>query len=298
MTNTTPDLFTRHGAPVDPNARIQRTTTGRPFVVVVERCRRCGGAGGAQCWPGWTCYDCRGVGTAPPREVKLYTAEQLAKLDAAQTKRADARYVAHAAKAQAARAAFDAAHGELVAQVPAEWLDPALWASDPSDAAVARRQQLPRDAQLVFDIVSKGRHFGSLSVKQVELVRGVLARHAQRVAEQAQRAATSQHVGRTSERLTVDVVCVRHATYERLDRFRFHAGTETVHICQFEDAAGNVLVTKSPRFSVEQGARGTLTGTVKQHDVYRDVRQTVLLRATFAPAALAVDNQAEGAIHA
>lgn len=26
-------------------------------------CGRCGGAGGASCWPGWTCYDCGGRGT-------------------------------------------------------------------------------------------------------------------------------------------------------------------------------------------------------------------------------------------
>ncbi len=61
-------------------------------------------------------------------------------------------------------------------------------------------------------------------------------------------------------------------------------------MCQFEDVSGNVLVTKSPCFSVEQGVRGALTGTVQQHDVYRDVRQTVLQRATFAPV-VAVDGQ-------
>lgn len=28
----------------------------------LTRCRRCGGGGGNQAWPGFTCYDCAGVG--------------------------------------------------------------------------------------------------------------------------------------------------------------------------------------------------------------------------------------------
>lgn len=32
-----------------------------------ERCDRCGGAGGANHWPGFTCYDCGGRGSVPAR---------------------------------------------------------------------------------------------------------------------------------------------------------------------------------------------------------------------------------------
>ncbi len=286
-------LFTRHGdTPVEPQ-RVKGLDTKRPYVVTSVKCCRCGGSGIYSQHHG-TCYRCGGRGATPADTYveRVYTAEQQAALNAAQAKRADAK----AAKAQAAcdatNAQFEAARADLLASIPAEWLD----GSALHDAEGGWNPNAPREALTVTDIISKGRRFGSISDKQAALVQSLVDGYRRRQAEQAQRAATSQHVGRISERLTVDVVCVRHATYERADRFRYYAGTETVHICQFEDAAGNVLVTKSPRFRAEQGARGTLTGTVKQHDVYRDVKQTVLLRATFAPAALSTDNQQQEAI--
>jgi hypothetical protein len=285
--NITTPLYTREGTePVDP-ARVRFSDAGKPFVVVTVKCCRCGGSGIYTKHHG-ACYRCGGHGRTPADtwDEKLYTADQLAKLNATAEKRAESKRAKTAAALDAARAQFETAHADLLALVPASWLDGTAL----RDTKGYTRPDAPREAHAVEDIVHKGRRFGSISEKLAELVRTLVARYAERQAAQAQRAATSKHVGRVSERLTVDVVCVRHATYERVDRFRFHAGTETVHICQFEDGAGNVLVTKSPRFSVEQGARGTLTGTVTQHDLYRDVKQTVLQRATFAPV-VAVDGQ-------
>lgn len=95
----------------------------------------------------------------------------------------------------------------------------------------------------------------------------------------------SQWVGRVSEQLEVAVRCTMHQTFEARDRFRDAAGWVTVHRCRFEDADGNIYVTKSDTFAVRYGARGTLTGQVKQHDVYKGVKQTVLRRPRFTPLA-------------
>lgn len=273
-------LYTREGTkPVDP-ARVQHTDAGKPFIVVTVKCCRCGGSGLYSGYHG-KCYRCGGHGRTPADtwHDKLYTAEQRAKLNAVRDKARAKKAAKKAAAVEATRAQFDAAHADLLALVPASWLDGTAL----RDIDGRTRPDAPREAHAVEDIVHKGRRFGSINETQAELVRTLVARYVERQAEQARRSATSQHVGRVSERLTVDVVCVRHATYERKNRFRYHNAIETVHICQFEDAAGNVLVTKSPSFSVEQGERGTLTGTVKQHDLYRDVKQTVLQRATFTP---------------
>lgn len=291
MDTNTP-LFTREGTePVDP-ARVRLSDAGKPFLVVSVQCCRCGGSG---IYAGYgACYRCGGHGRTPADtwDEKLYTAEQLAKLNATRDKARAQKGAERAAKLDAARAALEAAHADVLAIIPASWLD----GTAQRDAEGGTRVDAPREAFAVEDIVHKGRRFGSISEKQAELIRTLVARYTARQAEQAQRAATSQFVGRTSERVTLDVVCVRHATYERAARFSYHGGYETVHICQFEDGAGNVLVTKSPSFAVEAGVRGTLTGTVKQHDVYRDVKQTVLLRAKFAPAAISGDNPQEVAL--
>lgn len=63
-------------------------------------CGRCGGAGGGPQWShtGWTCFQCGGSGKGGVKTGKLYTADRLAKLNAAQAKR-DAK---SAAKTKAA----------------------------------------------------------------------------------------------------------------------------------------------------------------------------------------------------
>jgi len=106
----------------------------RPYTVNVYPCSRCGGAGGGDKWQftGWTCFDCGGSGKAQPRTEKLYTADQLAKLDAAQGKRDAKRAVEAAAKlaerqaaAAATAAAFDASRDAERAAAEArhaEWL--------------------------------------------------------------------------------------------------------------------------------------------------------------------------------
>jgi hypothetical protein len=90
----------------------------------------------------------------------------------------------------------------------------------------------------------------------------------------------SQWVGKISEKLTVAVVCTWHATFEARDRFR--GGYTTMHRCRFEDADGNIFVTKSDSFAVKQGSRGWLTGQVKQHDDWKGIKQTILRRPKFA----------------
>lgn len=285
-TNT---LYTRDGEPVDP-ARVRRSDTGKPFIVVSVKCCRCGGSGIYTQYHG-TCYRCGGHGSMPADtwDAPLYTAEKLARLNATRDKAHAKKDAARIAKLDSARQQFDTERADLLARIPASWLD----GTAQRDAEGCTRPDAPRESFAVEDIVHKGRRFGSISDKQAKLVLALVERYTARQAAQAKRVATSQYVGRISERLTRDVVCVRHATYEREARFAYHGGYETVHICHFEDGEGNVLVTKSPSFAVESGVRGTLTGTVKQHDVYRDVKQTVLLRAKFAPVAISGDNPTE-----
>lgn len=82
----------------------EQTDKGKPIVYRQTNCYRCGGAGGSDKWKftGWTCYQCGGHGKGPVVADKLYTAEQLVKMNDAQAKR-DAKKAAAYAAAEAKR---------------------------------------------------------------------------------------------------------------------------------------------------------------------------------------------------
>lgn len=274
MTNlTVSDLFDRHGDPAPADAAI-KLDGKQPYYVRRDKCCRCGGSGIYTQFHG-TCYRCAGKGIVDHldiHKVKLYTREQNAKLDAAAAKRASAKTVKVAAQAAVNAQAFDAAHAALVAAIPAAWL---VW----GEGAI-----VTGDVVTIRDIVTRGRQLGSITPKQQELLaRLVPVAHANieaaRVAAEAKavQAATSQFVGTISQKLAVAVTCTKVATFER-DSFGYRGGRETVNVCTFVDANGNILVTKTPAFRAEVGEAGILTGQVKQHNVYQDVKQTQLIR--------------------
>ena len=90
---------TRYGTEV-PESRVTPLSEERgEFLDDAQPCTRCGGAGGFQHWPGYTCYRCGGGGYEERKYVKVYTAEKNARLDAALA---------------AARDAFVAAHGDII----------------------------------------------------------------------------------------------------------------------------------------------------------------------------------------
>lgn len=89
--------------------------------------------------------------------------------------------------------------------------------------------------------------------------------------------AISQHVGEVGQRLTIKGSYVRGASFEVRSFSGF--GTETMHIHTFKDADGNVLIWKTSKpLGMEYGEPVEITGTVKEHSVYKDEKQTVLTR--------------------
>jgi len=301
MTNqTVSDLFDRHGDPAPADATI-KLDGKQPYYIRRDKCQRCGGSGIYSQFHG-TCYRCAGRGIVDHLDihtVKLYTREQLVKLDAAKAKAAAKKAAKAEAAALVTAAAFDAANAALVASIPAEWLDgtSAFWSQfhsyqsstlEPAGAGLGylndTRPQAPDCIVILRDIVRKGRHFGSISEKQAAFAANLvvtgqarLQALAEREATRQAQAATSQFVGTISQKLAVAVTCTKVATFER-DSFGYRGGRETVNVCTFVDAAGNILVTKTPAFRAEVGEAGILTGQVKQHDVYQDVKQTQLIR--------------------
>jgi hypothetical protein len=84
---------------------------------------------------------------------------------------------------------------------------------------------------------------------------------------------TSEYVGKEKQRLTFNLIV------NKILRFDSYYGTTTLYIMQ--DASGNVFkwgASSSLPDEVKEGSAITLTGTIKAHEEYRGVKQTVLTR--------------------
>lgn len=254
-----PALFFRDGRPFTGRAGV--TLSGKPFTSEVRRCGRCGGVGGSENWrhTGWTCFDCNGSGRGPTVELPLYTAEQVAKLDAALAKRhataqrkADASAAKLQAESDARRAAFEAAHGDVLGWLRSLDLREDGFLSDMRRVATERAQWTDAQAAAVYT-----------------------AR--ERAQARAEVAAASHHVGTLGERLRGLVV-----TVERLHSFTRPAfrgfGEDVVYIVTMRDAAGNCIVSKSQSFAAQVGERLTIDATVKDHGDFRGQAQTTIER--------------------
>jgi hypothetical protein len=239
-------LFTRTGTP-----QVQNCPEG---YVYRPKCGRCGGAGGSKAWAytGYTCYECGGSGFAAIKTVKLYTAEQNAKLDAIAAKKAavktakvNAVYAAREAELVAQRAAFVADNAEFVATL--QGLDGDFW--------VGFRESFLSRAKAPTE-------------RQIALVEGEVAKRAK---------APSAHVGAVGDKVTLTLTC------EREIRLESQFGVSWMSICR--DAAGNVVIYKGNAQFLGMGETGEVKATIKDHAVYNGVAQTMIMRPKVTQAA-------------
>ena len=246
-------LFTRAGTACIPNAGTQ----DKPAYAHVGKCSRCGGAGQAEQWrhTGLVCYQCGGSGLGAPIVDRLYTAEQNAKLDAAQEKRnakATAKRNAAEAERQAKLAAERAVwleqtaafRAQLTQLVAAEADESGYWAV--AESNILARQTVPSD-------------------KLMAVVEAALAKIAA--------ARASQFVGQVSQAVELTLTCERvidcsWGSFPRVSSW--------MHLCRDQD--GNVVVYKGAGNFLGLGETGKVKATVKLHETYRDTRQTFIQR--------------------
>lgn len=181
-------LFNRQGEARQPNGK---TESGQPIFRDKQNCSRCGGLGGSDKWgpkgtnTGWTCWRCGGSTWDPnPLIEKLYTAEQNAKLDAAQAKREATRAAARAEAARIEQERQDRERAEIISA---------------NEGFIARI-----DAELAhgeIEILQSVRDRITVQAKeptdrQIEIVNQIIERN---TAERKRRAG-AQHVGTIKER--------------------------------------------------------------------------------------------------
>ena len=241
-------LFTRTGT-----ARIANTVSGVGYAYT-PKCGRCGGAGGSDAWKftGWTCFECQGTGLGQPKVDKLYTAEENARLDAMAAKRAATKATKQAvinaardAEIAHQRVAFLADNAAFIAKL--DGLDGEFWDG-------FRKSFLERACAPTF--------------RQEEIVDLEVAKRAK---------APSMHVGSIGEKITLKLTC------EKVIRIDSQFGSTLMNLCR--DANGNVVVYKGNVDFLRQGETGEVKATVKDHTVYNNTAQTLILRPKIFQAA-------------
>lgn len=248
-------LFTRSGT--EYNGKVGTNDKGQPTYTYDVACNRCCVVNGQRLWimgmqngrpyshTGFDCWTCGNTGVTSTKTAVLYTAEQLAKLDAAQAKRQAtrqakldaAREVAERQQAEA-RAAFAALHGDFCQQL--DQLQGEFWVGFRD--SFYKRLSAPTE-------------------RQVELVKGEVAK--------LQQNATSEHFGKAGDRVELNV------TVERVIGIDTVYGTKWINILRCDN--GNVAVHKGS-YLATKGEQLKIKATVVEHTVRDGVKQTVVQR--------------------
>lgn len=226
-----------------------------------DSCSRCGGRGGSDSWKftGWTCFKCGGSGIGPWQTHRLFTAEELAKVNAQAEKRNAKKVAAAKAEAEAKRIAIRQANRH----------DRANKIGRPVIALIGQvfKVRHHERARFAVDVVKTILERSFASPEQANAIVRCLGDVAA-----ADKVKDSDWIGRPDERLTVKVRFVS----------RRHVGESafgSVFLTTLHTVDGNILKS----WGVWPGSRDTnevqeITCTVKKRGDFKGIRETVITR--------------------
>lgn len=251
-------------------------------------CQRCGGLGGSDKWKftGWKCYDCGGSGIGTrPEIIKVYTPEYEAKLNERRAKRQAKRIAELEAKADDTRA---------------RWLENNQFDANGDTYLFKGNTYDMKDEIKAFGAMFNGVigwhiarpvdgfDFVKVNIKDIAIATlyGYTINankediDALKNPPQDEPKKTSNHVGNVGDRITFEAKYTHRAFWET-HVVAWHTTTQYLHT--FEDADGNVFIWKTTNgLGIEVGGTVTVTGTIKEHSEYNEVKQTVLQRCKIA----------------
>ena len=254
-------LFYRDGSEVtaEDMPRVHMGAQGvSGYITKTFPCYRCGGQGGSPAWKhtGYVCYRCGGKRpmSFEVRDIRVFTAEKLAKLQAAAEKKRLAKLAKAKAKAERERQEFIA------------------WAKAGGQGRGILIGRILCTGKLhthgfIYDLAGKLRNRWTLSPKQLEAAELALDRMDERKA----RDEASRWVGEIKERIDFE----GEVEFE-MTRDGYYGVT---HIIKIRSTEGNVFTWFASGWqNLAKGDRVKVRGTVKKHDEYKGVKQTVLSR--------------------
>lgn len=100
--------------------------------------------------------------------------------------------------------------------------------------------------------------------------------HQAKLKEEHAKGMMSDHQGKVGDRLTVNVESVKCITSWESCYDGYH--TSTTYVWKITDTNGNIFTWKTSTYLNEDNAPKTIKGTVKEHKIFREVKQTELTR--------------------
>jgi hypothetical protein len=254
-------LFTRSGDLYEQAPEFNEA--GKPVYTRHIECDRCCVVGGQRVWcmgmengrpfstTGFECWTCGNTGIRGTKQERLYTSAELAKITKAAATRAatkQAKFLEAQRIAAEQRTANEAAYH----QANATFLD-------------ALKGLCSGDDQSFWDRV-----YADLTASLREPSERLVAMVSDEVAKRAVNA-ESEFVGVEGDKVTLTITVEKIVTlYSDL------YGNNYLHLCRDQD--GNVIVYKGTAHIGAPGDANTIKATVKAHEIYNDVRQTIVQR--------------------
>lgn len=228
-------------------------------------CRRCGGSGhySFNLMHGTICFRCRGAKFEPRKFVRLFTATELAKRNASAEKRAVKKALKAEIAAGVAAVEFEEKKSEFV---------------EAHGALMERARAVADRNAFIADVLDKGEKRATWSEKQILALTAAVERAERDLAA----ASVSSYFGNVGDRVTVDVTVERTGQFE-VAAFGYagrRGHTNTMFIVTMTDGKGHYFVSKSTSFNATKGDTFTMTGTIKKHEEYKGMKQTVVTRVT------------------
>ena len=244
-------LFTRSGT--EYTGEVKNNAKGKPIYTYKVSCNRCCEINGQRLWimglengrpyshTGFDCWTCGNTGFTSIKTAPLYTADQLAKLNATADKRNAVKAAKQAeilAQHQAAQDAFVELHKPFFSALDS--LTGEFWTRFRND--MLNRMKAPSERQLA-------------------LVEGEVAK--------LQQNATSEHFGAVGERVEIK------GTMEKVVSIESRFGIKFINIIRCE--SGNVAVHMGS-YICAKDEPVHIKATVAQHNVRDGVKQTIIQR--------------------
>lgn len=270
------------------------------------KCPRCGGQGGRDEWlfTGFTCYKCGGTGTVDkPIIYKEYTPEYAAKLQARREKLAEKRRAERMAKAEELNANFFKDLGfsadgkawvvvgntyeikDALKENGARYINEIGWHFDHPDNGYdcfmveACKMYEIYDGLYDFQGFGKGRRFTD---EFPEYLQAQKDQHIRKKNESN----PSDYVGSVGDKINLEVTFINQASFENYNRK--YGMPKYTNVYTFADAEGNVFVWKTANaldkivndeyVDIKIGEIVNIKGTIKEHQEYKGLKQTVLTR--------------------
>ncbi len=252
-------LYTRSGT--EYTGKVELNAKGKPTYTYDVACTRCHVINGQRLYvmgmmngkpysrTGFDCWTCGNTGVTSTKTAPLYTAEQVAKLNATADKRQAARQAKHqaeqakvAAERAEKEAAYRAQHADFLAKIAT------LCTGNGSDFW----DRMAADLLMAFR---------SPSERQIALVDAEVAKRQQN--------ATSAYIGAVSDR--IEIV----GTIERVITTESFYGIKRINIIRCND--GNVVLYRGNYIGGKDDSVHIMA-TVAEHTVYNGVKQTIVQR--------------------